>query len=159
MRILNGTNPNDGTGDGIPLAAKPGFLDLSIANKFRTPPLWGLRLRATLLMHDDDTPSPDAGIKRHAGEATKIRERYKQLSPEQKTATPHFPGYYDVDDFASVGAPKINNDHSSAEVHCQLVHNKDLESTRFSKAQQAIESGSGPGGRRFKSSLPDQFFL
>jgi hypothetical protein len=33
-----------------------------------------------------------------------------------------------------------------------------LESTEFYRFQQALESGSGPGGRRFKSSLPDQLF-
>jgi hypothetical protein len=48
-----------GTGDGIPQAAKPEFLDQSTANKFRTPPLWGLRFRATHLMHDGDTSSPE----------------------------------------------------------------------------------------------------
>ena len=73
-----------GTGDGIPQAAKPEFLDQSTANKFRTPPLWGLRFRTRNLMHDGDTPSPEAAIKRHAGEATRIRNRYEQLSPEQK---------------------------------------------------------------------------
>jgi len=73
-----------GTGDGIPQAAKPEFLDQSTANKFRTPPLWGLRFRATHLMHDGDTPSPEQAIKRHGGEATKVRDRYQLLSPEQK---------------------------------------------------------------------------
>jgi len=34
-----------GTGDGIPRAAKLEFLDQSTANKFRTPPLCGLRFR------------------------------------------------------------------------------------------------------------------
>jgi CxxC motif-containing protein (DUF1111 family) len=34
-----------GTGDGIPQAAKPEYLDQSTSNKFRTPPLWGLRFR------------------------------------------------------------------------------------------------------------------
>jgi CxxC motif-containing protein (DUF1111 family) len=73
-----------GTGDGIPQSAKPEFLDQSTANKFRTPPLWGLRFRATHLMHDGDTASPEAAIKRHAGEATKVRDRYNQLPPEKK---------------------------------------------------------------------------
>src|SRR5438874_13469503 len=31
-----------------------------------------------------------------------------------------------------------------------------LETTRFCKFRRAFEPGSGPGGRRFKSSLPDQ---
>jgi len=33
-----------------------------------------------------------------------------------------------------------------------------LRPTEFNRVQQAPESGSGPGGRRFKSSLPDQLF-
>ena len=33
-----------------------------------------------------------------------------------------------------------------------------LRPTRFNRYQQVLESGSGPGGRRFKSSLPDQSF-
>lgn len=73
-----------GTGDGIPQAAKPEFLDQSTANKFRTPPLWGLRFRARNLMHDGDTPSPEAAIKRHGGEATKIRDHFEHLPPDQK---------------------------------------------------------------------------
>jgi CxxC motif-containing protein (DUF1111 family) len=40
-----------GTGDGIPQAAEPEYLDQPTANKFRTPPLWGLRFR-TWMMHD-----------------------------------------------------------------------------------------------------------
>jgi hypothetical protein len=32
-----------------------------------------------------------------------------------------------------------------------------LRPTRFSRVQSSPKSGSGPGGRRFKSSLPDQF--
>src|SRR5579872_7238425 len=33
-----------------------------------------------------------------------------------------------------------------------------LETTDFHKFQNRLESGSGPGGRRFKSSLPDHYF-
>src|ERR1039458_8874781 len=33
-----------------------------------------------------------------------------------------------------------------------------LETARIYKFQQGVESGSGPGGRRFKSSFPDQQF-
>jgi len=40
-----------GTGDGIPQAAKPEYLDQSTTNKFRTAPLWGLRFRSWLI-HD-----------------------------------------------------------------------------------------------------------
>src|SRR6266436_8855628 len=38
---------------------------------------------------------------------------------------------------------------------CNTNH---LPATEFNRVQQSPESGSGPGGRRFKSSLPDQSF-
>jgi len=72
-----------GTGDGIPQAAKPEFLDQSTANKFRTPPLWGLRFRFGL-MHDGNSPGIPAAIARHSGEATKIRQQYDHLTPDEK---------------------------------------------------------------------------
>jgi hypothetical protein len=37
-------------------------------------------------------------------------------------------------------------------------HTYHLGTTEFHSVQQRLESGSGPGGRRFKSSLPDQSF-
>jgi CxxC motif-containing protein (DUF1111 family) len=72
-----------GTGDGIPQAAKPEYLDQSTANKFRTAPLWGLRFRQDL-MHDGDSPGTEAAIARHGGEATTVRQRYDHLTPEQR---------------------------------------------------------------------------
>jgi CxxC motif-containing protein (DUF1111 family) len=72
-----------GTGDGIPQAAKPEYLDQSTANKFRTAPLWGLRFRQGL-MHDGDSPGTEAAIKRHSGEATIVRRQYEQLTPTEK---------------------------------------------------------------------------
>lgn len=72
-----------GTGDGIPQAAKPEYLDQSTANKFRTAPLWGLRFRQGL-MHDGDSPGTEAAIARHSGEATKVRQNYDHLTPIQK---------------------------------------------------------------------------
>lgn len=72
-----------GTGDGIPQAAKPEYLDQSTANKFRTAPLWGLRFRQGL-MHDGDSPGTEAAIKRHAGEATKVRQQFEQLTAAEK---------------------------------------------------------------------------
>ncbi len=72
-----------GTGDGIPQAAKPEYLDQSTANKFRTPPLWGLRFRSGL-MHDGDSPGTEAAIKRHAGEANTVRQNYDHLTPTEK---------------------------------------------------------------------------
>jgi hypothetical protein len=54
-----------------------------------------------------------------------------------------------VDDFVAVGAPRINRNSFNA---------KHLRPTEFNRVQQLLESGSGPGGRRFKSSHPDQSF-
>jgi CxxC motif-containing protein (DUF1111 family) len=45
----------------------------------RTPPLWGLRLRKQLL-HDGSALSPAEAIERHAGDATRVRDRYRNLS-------------------------------------------------------------------------------
>jgi CxxC motif-containing protein (DUF1111 family) len=72
-----------GTGDGIPEAAKPEYLDQSTADKFRTAPLWGLRYRSWL-MHDGKAINYNQAIMRHAGEATKVRERYETLTPEEQ---------------------------------------------------------------------------
>src|SRR5436305_10817646 len=44
----------------------------------------------------------------------------------------------------------------------QTAHNRfninHLRTTNFHKLQYHLHSGSGPGGRRFKSSLPDHLF-
>jgi hypothetical protein len=60
-----------------------------------------------------------------------------------------------VDDFVAVRASKINRE---SECVGNSFNIKRLRSTKFSRVQQLPESGSGPGGRRFKSSLPDHFF-
>jgi len=78
-----------GTGDGIPQAATPEYLDQSTANKFRTPPLWGLRFRVGL-MHDGDSPGTEEAIKRHSGEATAVRQRYERLAPVEKNQLRRF---------------------------------------------------------------------
>jgi CxxC motif-containing protein (DUF1111 family) len=78
-----------GTGDGIPQAAKPEYLDQSTANKFRTAPLWGLRFRQDL-MHDGNTPGTEAAIARHGGEATTVRQRYEHLTPTEKRQLQQF---------------------------------------------------------------------
>jgi CxxC motif-containing protein (DUF1111 family) len=72
-----------GTGDGIPEAAKPGLLDQSTANTFRTAPLWGLRYRGWL-MHDGQSTTYQKAIQRHGGEADKVRRLYELLTPPQK---------------------------------------------------------------------------
>jgi len=72
-----------GTGDGIPQAATQQYLDQSTANKFRTPPLWGVRFRSWM-MHDGKSVTYHQAIMRHGGEARKVRERYEALPPVQK---------------------------------------------------------------------------
>ena len=53
------------------------------------PPLWGLRFRHDL-MHDGDTPGTEAAIKRHAGEATTVRQHYEHLTPTEKQQLQQF---------------------------------------------------------------------
>ena len=67
-----------GTGDGI---VQGGPQDT--AHKLRTSPLWGLRMRPRF-MHDLTSLSFASAIKRHAGEADDVRERFARLSDEQK---------------------------------------------------------------------------
>jgi CxxC motif-containing protein (DUF1111 family) len=68
-----------GTGDGIPLQI--GGQDT--ANKMRTAPLWGLRMR-TELMHDGASSTPEQAILRHGGEAQLVGDEFRKLSPHQK---------------------------------------------------------------------------
>jgi CxxC motif-containing protein (DUF1111 family) len=73
-----------GTGDRIPQAAKPEYLDQSTANMFRTAPLWGVRFRSWM-MHDGKSITYHQAITRHGGEASKVRERYERLTPVEKS--------------------------------------------------------------------------
>ena len=67
-----------GTGDGIRQeAAGP--------QEFRTPALWGLRLRRPLL-HDGTAATIEDAIGRHDNEAAPARSRFLALSPEQRAA-------------------------------------------------------------------------
>ena len=69
-----------GTGDGI---VQVGPQDT--ANKLRTVPLWGLRTKARF-MHDLKSLSLENAISRHDGEAHDPAKRFKELSPEDRTA-------------------------------------------------------------------------
>jgi CxxC motif-containing protein (DUF1111 family) len=65
-----------GTGDGIRQeAAEP--------HEFRTPALWGLRLRRPLL-HDGSAATIEDAIDRHGGEATAARQRFAALPGDQR---------------------------------------------------------------------------
>ena len=71
---------NVGTGDGIVQNGGAGS-----ANKMRTPPLWGVRLRNRLL-HDGRALTFDEAIRGHGGEASGVVNTYKQLSDADRQA-------------------------------------------------------------------------
>jgi len=67
-----------GTGDGIVQNGGQ-----ATANKLRTPPLWGARTSARR-MHDGQTLTFNEAVLRHAGEATGVITRYRNLSNAQR---------------------------------------------------------------------------
>jgi CxxC motif-containing protein (DUF1111 family) len=69
-----------GTGDGIVQNGGQ-----STMNKVRTMPLWGVRTHGRH-MHDGDTLTFNESILRHAGEATTVTNRYRNLSLAQRNA-------------------------------------------------------------------------
>ncbi len=76
-----------GTGDGIVQNGPQ-----STANKLRTTPLWGLRVRSSTLMHDGKSTSYYSAILRHGGEASLVIMRYKLLTPTQQSQVQKFLG-------------------------------------------------------------------
>jgi CxxC motif-containing protein (DUF1111 family) len=69
-----------GTGDGI--VQNP---PQDTANKLRTVPLWGLRMHPRH-MHDLKSLTLGDAIERHRGEAEQVRDRFRDLSPADKTS-------------------------------------------------------------------------
>ena len=67
-----------GTGDGIQQEA-------AAPQEFRTPALWGLRLRRPLL-HDGTAATIEDAIDAHENEAASTRARFMALSPDQRAA-------------------------------------------------------------------------
>ena len=67
-----------GTGDGIRQEA-------ATPQEFRTPALWGLRLRRPLL-HDGTAATIEDAIGHHAGEAASARARFLALPADQRAA-------------------------------------------------------------------------
>ena len=68
-----------GTGDGTVIFGEP----QSMANKLRTPPLWGVRLR-NRLMHDGESRTFTEAILRHAREAADVKNNFLSLGEMQK---------------------------------------------------------------------------
>src|ERR1700752_3791640 len=66
------------TGDGIVQAGPQ-----DTANKLRTAPLWGLRMRPRL-MHDLRSLTLQNAIERHEGEAEHVIRRFRDLSQDEK---------------------------------------------------------------------------
>jgi len=66
------------TGDGI-VQTPP----QDTANKLRTAPLWGLRIRPRF-MHDLQSLTLEDAIERHRGEAERVARRFGALSPAEK---------------------------------------------------------------------------
>ena len=66
------------TGDGIVQAGPQ-----DTANKLRTAPLWGLRMRPRF-MHDLKSLTPESAIERHKGEAEDVTDRFFDLTEAQK---------------------------------------------------------------------------
>ena len=67
------------TGDGIVQTATAP----DTANKLRTSPLWGLRMKSRY-MHDLKSLTLAAAILRHGGEAREVTERFRELTPQEK---------------------------------------------------------------------------
>jgi len=95
-----------GTGDGIVVATVEHFSKRmmqsavqwrnfsmarleSNANRIRTAPLWGVRMRP-LLMHDGESVTLRGAILRHAGEASQARRGFRQLSQADQDAIVEF---------------------------------------------------------------------
>jgi hypothetical protein len=76
-----------GTGDGIPVL--PGTQFASTATQIRTAPLWALRTR-NRLMHDGLSFTKEEAIGRHAGQATRAKNAFSQLSAAEKSAMMSF---------------------------------------------------------------------
>jgi CxxC motif-containing protein (DUF1111 family) len=66
------------TGDGI--VQNP---PQDTANKLRTAPLWGLRMRPRF-MHDLQSLTLEDAIERHRGEASRVARRFRALSPAEQ---------------------------------------------------------------------------
>ncbi len=69
---------NVGTGDGIVQNGGP-----NTANKMRTPPLWGVRLR-TRLLHDGSALTFSEAIHQHGGEASHVTRAFRNLSDTER---------------------------------------------------------------------------
>jgi CxxC motif-containing protein (DUF1111 family) len=59
------------------------------ANRMRTPPLWGMRMRPRL-MHDGAQTTPADAINRHRGEAAAAARAFRRLPLREQDALTAF---------------------------------------------------------------------
>ena len=71
-----------GSGDGLPQGDASG-------DEFRTPPLWGLRVRSPFL-HDGRAPSVEQAIRMHWNQAEQSGRRFEALTDQERTALLQF---------------------------------------------------------------------
>ena len=64
-------------------------LGLAEPSEFRTEPLMDMRFKSVYL-HDGRAPTIEAAIELHGGEATAARDRFVQLSSQQRAALARF---------------------------------------------------------------------
>lgn len=65
-------------------------LGVAQTSEYRTPPLWGLRFREHLLLHDGRANNIEQAILFHDGEAAGSRARYLNLPAEDRKALIEF---------------------------------------------------------------------
>jgi CxxC motif-containing protein (DUF1111 family) len=88
--LEGGDDPDDeGGGYGPQIDPVPWPDDVPQAEEWHTPPLWGVADSAPYF-HDGRSPSLNAAIERHGGDARLVRERYRELPAEDRTALIRF---------------------------------------------------------------------
>jgi len=63
-----------------------------------------------------------------------------------------------VDDFVAARAPSFSKIQQTSTTSRKRFNSNYFKTAKFNNFQYIVESGSGPGGRRFKSSRPDHSF-
>jgi CxxC motif-containing protein (DUF1111 family) len=86
---LEDDEPDGGSGYGPQFDPAPWPEDVPEPEEWHTPPLWGVADSAPYF-HDGRSPTLLAAIERHGGDARLVRERFRKLSPEDRTAVLRF---------------------------------------------------------------------
>jgi CxxC motif-containing protein (DUF1111 family) len=89
--LEGGDDPDDngGSGYGPQIDPVPWPENVPEPEEWHTPPLWGVADSAPYF-HDGRSPTLSDAIERHGGDARLVRERYRNLSPEDRTALVRF---------------------------------------------------------------------